>query len=170
MSCLFHVFFFPHNLASCKCFLYEGTISELSRVQFGPKAYACFQTKIAPIFKSQYFISQLHNFSQYMFWFNLAPLCFWGKVAKFATLWTLSFISFEPLDPSVSCILFLLTLSSLNYTFRIGEKRKWLLTQEAPNFQTIHPWEHLRKCIEKSMETMHTDVKLQKVTLTSNFQ
>ena len=61
------MFFFSHNLASCKCFLYEGTISELSGVQFGPKAYACFQTKIAPILKSQFFIAQLHNFSQYMF-------------------------------------------------------------------------------------------------------
>ena len=96
---------------------------------------------------------------------------FLGKSCKiYHTVDLVFYFLWTPLPLRVSCILFLLTLSSLNYTFRIGEKRKWLLIQEAPNFETIHPWEHLRKCLEKSMETMHTDVKLQKVTLTSNFQ
>ena len=51
---------------------------------------------------------------------------------------------------------------SLTHSFHItltsGEQRNWSPTKEAPDCQTNSPQLHLRKCIENSMENMHTDV------------
>ena len=52
---------------------------------------------------------------------------------------------------------------SLTHSFHItltsGEQRNWSPTKEAPDCQTNSPHQHLRKCIENSMENMHTGCK-----------
>ena len=49
---------------------------------------------------------------------------------------------------------------SSHITLTSGEQRNWSPTKEAPDCQTNSPQQHLRKCIENSMENMHTDVRV----------
>ena len=48
---------------------------------------------------------------------------------------------------------------SSHITLTSGEQRNWSPTKEAPDCQTNSPHQHLRKCIENSMENMHTGCK-----------
>ena len=69
-----------------------------------------------------------------------------------------------PLAPKSGYSLsFLFTISLLNHTFRSKEWRKWSPIGETLNCETKSPCKLLRKCIENSMENMHTDVTVKKV-------
>ena len=63
----------------------------------------------------------------------------------------------------VTSIQFLLTTSSLNHILRSWEYRKWSTITEALDRQANSPCQHLWKCIENSMENVHTDVRVERV-------
>ena len=56
---------------------------------------------------------------------------------------------------------FLLTISPLNHSWGSQELRKWSPTKETLDCLTNSHFQHLRKCIENSIESVCTDVREQ---------
>ena len=70
----------------------------------------------------------------------------------------------------MTSIYFLLTISPLNHTVRSWEWRKLSAAKEGDDCYVNSPCQHLRKCMENSMENMHTDIAYNvKALLTSLF-
>ena len=69
------------------------------------------------------------------------------------TLWPLSGTKIQ----------FLLTISPLNHTLRSREWRDGSPTEEALDFWTNSPYQHLRKCRQINKENMHTIVRVWRV-------
>ena len=57
----------------------------------------------------------------------------------------------------------------LHHTLRSHESKKWSPTKHTCDYYTKSPCKHLRKCIENSMENMHTDVRVSRVSKQHKF-
>lgn len=67
-------------------------------------------------------------------------------------------VTFWPLK--VTNILLFLAISPLNQMLRSGEQREWSPADKLLIVETNSPCQHLKKCMESSVEIMHTDIRI----------